>query len=437
MDARVTALSALIACRKQNAWSDGSLKEYIVRDRLDRRDAALATRLCYGVLQNRMLLDFYLSAFLKGRMKDLQPVVADILRLGAYQIVFLEKIPASAAVSEAVNETKKYANSRASGLVNAVLRALARAAEDKKLPRPQDLATRYSHPAPLVELLRQSLGDERLEAFLACDNEAPETVVQRNPLMTKGTDLFLELQNQELSIRRHSWLPDCYCLSGTGSIETMRDFCDGKFYVQDAAAHLAALALDAKPGQTVLDACAAPGGKSFTAAIEMQDRGKILACDIHPHKLELIEKGAERLGLSCIEPVLQDAAEENPAWLEKMDAVLADVPCSGLGVIRKKPDVRYKSLEQLETLPEIQKKILENVSRYVRPGGVLVYSTCTVLRRENEDAAEDFLKNHPEFFPEPIPTPEGLPLPNAGLLTLLPCEHDSDGFFICRLRKRP
>ena len=241
MDARITALSALIACRKQNAWSDGSLKEYIVRDRLDRRDAALATRLCYGVLQNRMLLDFYLSSFLKGRLKDLQPVVADILRLGAYQLVFLEKIPASAAVNEAVDETRRYANSRAAGLVNAVLRALASAAAEKRLPEPKDLAVRYSHPAPLVELLRDSLGEARLEPFLRCDNEAPETVVQRNPLKTKGTDLFLELQNQEVSIRRHSWLPDCYCLSGTGSIETMADFRDGKFYVQDAAAHLAAM----------------------------------------------------------------------------------------------------------------------------------------------------------------------------------------------------
>jgi len=436
MDARITALSALIACRKQNAWSDGSLKEYIVRDRLDRRDAALATRLCYGVLQNRMLLDFYLSSFLKGRLKDLQPVVADILRLGAYQLVFLEKIPASAAVNEAVDETRRYANSRAAGLVNAVLRALASAAAEKRLPEPKDLAVRYSHPAPLVELLRDSLGEARLKPFLRCDNEAPETVVQRNPMKTKGTDLFLELQNQEVSIRRHSWLPDCYCLSGTGSIETMADFRDGKFYVQDAAAHLAAMALSLSPGMQVLDACAAPGGKSFSAALAMADRGRILACDIHPHKLELIEKGAERLGLTCITPVLQDAAAENPEWLGGMDAVLADVPCSGLGVIRKKPDVRYKILDGLEALPAVQRAILENVCRYVRPGGTLVYSTCTVLRRENEDVAEEFLKNHPEFAPEPIPTPAALGLENAGMLTLLPCEHDSDGFFICRLRKR-
>ena len=253
MDARVTALSALIACRKQNAWSDGVLKEYIVRDRLDRRDAALASRLCYGVLQNRMLLDFYISHYLNARLRDLQPVVLDILRLGVYQLTQMDRVPDSAAVNEAVNEARKYANARAAGLVNGVLRAIAR--EKDCLPQPWDLATKYSHPEPLVKLLEQSLGKDSLETFLAADNEAPETVLQRNPLRTKGTDLFLELQNQELSIRRHSWLPDCYCVSGSGSFETMQDFKDGKFYIQDAGAHLAVLAAGLKPGMTVLDAC--------------------------------------------------------------------------------------------------------------------------------------------------------------------------------------
>lgn len=434
MDARVTALSALIACRKQNAWSDGVLKEYIVRDRLDRRDAALASRLCYGVLQNRMLLDFYISHYLNARLRDLQPVVLDILRLGVYQLTQMDRVPDSAAVNEAVNEARKYANARAAGLVNGVLRAIAR--EKDCLPQPWDLATKYSHPEPLVKLLEQSLGKDSLETFLAADNEAPETVLQRNPLRTRGTDLFLELQNQELSIRRHSWLPDCYCVSGSGSFETMQDFKDGKFYIQDAGAHLAVLAAGLKPGMTVLDACAAPGGKSFTAAVAMENRGKIYAGDIHEHKLALIAKGAERLGLSVIEPVLQDASRENPDWLGAMDAVLADVPCSGLGVIRKKPDIRYKDLSQLSQLPQIQLAILENVSRCVKTGGVLVYSTCTVLRQENEGVVEAFLRDHPAFVPEPIETPEGLDMENRGMLTLRPDRNDADGFFICRLRRQ-
>ena len=193
MGARTTALSVLIACRRQGAFSDGALKEYARRDGLDRRDAALAARLCYGVEQNRGLLDFYLSRFVRGKLKDLQPVVLDILRLGAYQIVFLDKVPDAAAVNEAVTQTKKYANARAAGLVNGVLRSLTRAKD--ALPEPPDLATKYSHPAALVALLQESLGEET-EAFLRADNEAPETVLQWNPLRGEEAELLRELDEK-------------------------------------------------------------------------------------------------------------------------------------------------------------------------------------------------------------------------------------------------
>lgn len=433
MNARTTALSALIATRRQNAWSDGVLKEYIARDRLDARDAALASRLCYGVLQNRMLLDFYIAYFLNGKLRELQPVVLDILRLGAFQIVFLDKIPVSAAVNEAVEQCKSYANRRAAGLVNGLLRAMARSRD--ALPEPSDLATKYSHPQKLVELLEESVGKDAIEPLLKCDNEITPTILHANPLRADAESVFAELEEAGAVLTPHPWLPDCRLAQGTGNLERLDAFRDGRVYVQDPAAHLAALASGVEPGMQVLDACAAPGGKSFAAAMQMRNEGSILSCDIHPHKLTLIEKGAERLGITMLQTRLQNAAEHDPALDGQFDAVIADVPCSGLGVIRKKPDIRYKPLEPLARLPELQRAILENVCRYVKPGGTLVYSTCTVLRRENEAVAEAFLKEHPDFSPETIPAPTGFGLENDGMLTLLPFKHDTDGFFICRMRK--
>ena len=433
MNARTTALSALIATRRQNAWSDGVLKEYIARDRLDARDAALASRLCYGVLQNRMLLDFYIAYFLNGKLRELQPVVLDILRLGAFQIVFLDKIPASAAVNEAVEQCKSYANRRAAGLVNGLLRAMARNRD--ALPEPPDLATKYSHPQELVELLEESVGKDAIEPLLKCDNEITPTILHANPLRADAESVFAELEEAGAVLTPHPWLPDCRLAQGTGNLERLDAFRDGRVYVQDPAAHLAALASGVEPGMQVLDACAAPGGKSFAAAMQMRNEGSILSCDIHPHKLTLIEKGAERLGITMLQTRLQNAAEHDPALDGQFDAVIADVPCSGLGVIRKKPDIRYKPLEPLARLPELQRAILENVCRYVKPGGTLVYSTCTVLRRENEAVAEAFLKEHPDLSPETIPAPTGFGLENDGMLTLLPFKHDTDGFFICRMRK--
>ena len=433
MSARTTALSALIACRTRGAWSDGILKEYILRDRLDRRDSALASRLCYGVLQNRMLLDFYIASFLKGKLRDLQPVVLDILRLGVYQLTMTDRIPAAACVNEAVEQGKKYANRKAAGLINGVLRSIARA---DHMPEPPDLATRYSHPQPLVDLLRQSVGDEVLPALLASHNTAPRTAVQVNTVKITAVEAAERLEKQGVGVEKHPWLPDCYVLTGTGSIEALEVYREGLVYVQDPAARLAAMAAALAPGMRVLDCCAAPGGKSFASAIEMNDRGSVTSCDIHPHKIELIQKGADRLGLESIRPMLHDARAPEPAWLGAMDAVIADVPCSGLGVIRKKPDIRYKDLSRIADLPAIQLAILDRQADYVRPGGVLVYSTCTVLKQENEGVVEAFLEQHPEFAPEPIAVPEGCPVRGA-MLTLLPCVHDTDGFFIAKLRKKP
>ena len=435
MGARETALNALIACRKSGAWSNGVLKELTRRDRLDSRDAALATRLCYGVLQNRNRLDFYLRQLLTGKLKDLHPVVRDILHLGLYQIYELDKIPDSAAVNESVALAKKYCkNPKAASLVNGVLRSAVRTRG--QLKEPVSYADRYSHPDELISLLKQNLPKGKLEATLIADNTAPQTVVQVNTLRISTAKLVERLAAEQVQAQPHGWMQDCLILSGTGSIENLPSFREGCFYVQDPASRLSVLCAGLpKEDIRVLDCCAAPGGKSFAASIAMEGRGSITSCDIHAHKTELIAGGAARLGLTNITPRQQDATVPVPQWENAMDAVLADVPCSGLGIIRKKPDIRYKDLAQTEQLPQLQLQILKTQASYVKPGGILMYSTCTLLRRENEDVVNAFLAQHPDFHPEPLPLPEVFPQNESGMLTLIPGEYDTDGFFICRLRR--
>ena len=436
MGARETALNALIACRKEGAWSNGVLKEYIRRDRLDSRDAALATRLCYGVLQNRQKLDFYLQQLLTGKLKDLHPVIRDILHLGVYQIFELDKIPDSAAVNESVTLAKKYSkNPRAASLVNGVLRNAVRS--QGQLKEPVSYADKYSHPDELIALLKANLPKGKLEPMLIADNASPETVVQVNTLRTTAAQLLLRLEQEHVSARSHAWMTDCLVLSGTGSIENLPSFREGLFYVQDPAARLSVLCAKLpKADIRVLDCCSAPGGKSFAAAIAMGGCGQITSCDVHVHKTGLIAGGAARLGLTNITARQQDATQQVPEWVGAMDVVIADVPCSGLGIIRKKPDIRYKNLEELKALPALQLAILENQAAYVKPGGVLLYSTCTVLKAENEDVVSAFLAKHEDYYVEPLELPDVFPKNETGMLTLIPGEYDTDGFFICRLRRK-
>ena len=436
MSARETALNVLMGCRKQAAWSNGVLKEYIARDKLDRRDAALATRLCYGVLQNRNKLDFYLQQLLTGKLKDLHPVVRDILHLGIYQIYEMDKIPMSAAVNESVALAKKYCKKQrfAPGLTNAVLRQAVRTKGELK--EPATLEDRYSHPKALIDLLGESIGAQKLETMLSANNAMPLTVVQVNTLKTTAEELAERLAQEDVLAQPHQWLTDCLVLSGTGNLEKLATFREGLFYVQDAAAKLSVLCAQIPENSRVLDCCAAPGGKSFAASLVMNGQGSITSCDIHPHKIALIQNGAQRLGLSNIEALQHDATAFAEAWEEKMDVVLADVPCSGYGIIRKKPDIRYKDPKTMEQLPQLQLQILCNQARYVKPGGTLLYSTCTLLRRENEDVVNAFLQQRDDFYLEPLALPDAFPVNTDGMLTLVPGEYDTDGFFICRLRRK-
>lgn len=437
--ARETALRVLVSCRVNGAWADAALKAQLARDRLSGPDAALCSRIVYGVTQNRLLLDFYIGAYCSQKPDHLQPPLLEILRIGAYQILFLEKVPDSAAVNTSVELARLAKRGQASGLVNAVLRKIAQ--NKSALPAIPDrdaaqyLSIRYSHPRWLVKRLLALLGREETESFLAADNGVAPLTVQINPLRTTAEALCAELAEAGVSVQMHPWAPGCLELSGTGDLTRLPAFQAGKFTVQDPAARLVSLIADVRPGQRVLDVCAAPGGKSFSAAFAMEDRGRILACDLHENKLKRVREGAERLGLACIQTAAADGRTRNPDWVDGFDAVLVDAPCSGLGIIRKKPDARYKKADDLFTLPVVQAAILDNAAAYVRPGGTLVYSTCTILPEENEQVTDAFLAEHPDFSRErfALPHPVG---ETDGQLTLWPQRHGTDGFYICRMRRQ-
>ena len=439
MGARETALRVLMSCRNNHAWADAALKAQLGRDGLVGPEAALCSRLVYGVVQNQQLLDFYLSAYCSQKPDHLQPPLLEILRLGAYQILYLDRVPDSAAVNTSVELAKISGRGQASGLVNAVLRKIA---QNKTAlpPIPERdevkyLSIRYSHPKWLVKRLLAILGREEAEAFLAADNTAAPLTVQVNPLKTTQEKLTAELEALGVRVTPHVWVPGCLELSGTGDLTALEPFRVGHFLVQDGAAALAARAAAVTPGQRVLDVCAAPGGKSFGAAFAMEDRGEILACDLHENKLKRIQDGAQRLGLTSIRTAAADGREFRPEWEAAFDTVLVDAPCSGLGIIRKKPDTRYKKADDLFTLPVVQQAILDNACRYVKPGGVLVYSTCTILPEENQQVTDAFLAQHRDFSREDLPLPDQAGQAD-GQVTLWPHRHDTDGFYICRMRRQ-
>ena len=435
MTGREAALQVLTACRQLEAWSDGSLKT-AVRG-MERREAAFAARLTYGILQNRARLDYYLDCFCSQPFQKLEPFVRDVLRIGAYQILYLERVPDSAAVSEAVEMVKTHRRQRAAGMVNAVLRELSR--RKHQLPRLPDgtaeeqLSLAYSHPLWLVQRLTELLGTEEAERFLQEDNQPVPVVVQRNPLLADVEQLMDNWQKNGVTATAHPWLTDCWLLQGTGNLEEDAAFQQGWFQVQDAAAKAVVLAADAGPGQRVLDVCAAPGGKSFALAMAMANRGEIISCDIHRHKLDLVERNARRLGITCIQTQLADGGVNQSQWNESFDLVVCDVPCSGFGIIRKKPDIRYKNPEVLAGLPPVQAGILENASRYVKPRGQLLYATCTIFPEENQQITAAFLEKHPEFQQESFSVG---PWQSDGSMTFWPQRHGTDGFYVCKMRKQ-
>ena len=439
---REVAAFSLFSMEEEGAWSDGALHYYLSRAGLSPRDAALATRLTYGTVQNRLLIDFYLRRFSSVRLKKIQPRVLACLRMGMYQLLMLDKIPPHAAVGETGALVRSYchANDRTVAFANAVMRHAAEAAESKTLPaldcpdKESYYALRYSHPEWMVRLFSAQYGQKEAERICLANNADTPVSVRVNRLKAAPGEARAELERAGLTAEPHPAFPEILLVSG-GDVAALPAFQRGGITVQDAASALAAQVVDPKPGETVLDCCAAPGGKSFAMAERMENTGRVLACDIYAHKLELIAQGAARLGLTNVQTCLHDATLPRAEWERSADRVLCDVPCSGLGIIRKKPEIRFKDEHEIENLPALQAKILETCARYVKPGGTLVYSTCTILRRENEDVVRAFLTENSDFEPVSWSHPVCGERPD-GMVTLLPHLHGTDGFFIAKLRKK-
>ncbi len=395
--------------------------------------AGFVSALFYGVLERQITLDAVLAPYLKG--KKLDPPVRTILQMGLYQILFLDSVPDAAAVNESVQLCVTAKVFSAKGLVNGVLRRFLR---EGKPFHPQQMPPwqAYSCPQWLYRLWKADYGKETAVKLMLAGLGRPPVTVRVNTQKISTRAFALSLQEQGVKAVPCRWVKDGLLLSHTGGVEGLPGFAEGWFYVQDSSSQLCASLMEAKPGQQIYDICAAPGGKSCALALEMKDQGRVLSFDLYPQKVELIRQNAARLGLDSVQPRQWDALvwEENRPLA---DGVLCDLPCSGYGVLRRKPEIRQRPREDGAALADLQRKLLEVSSRYVRPGGTLIYSTCTLSRQENQDNANWFLQTHPEFAPLPLPKElEELGLLEGHMLTVFPHRGDGDGFFIARMRRR-
>lgn len=426
---RDQALKALALFRKSGGNSELALQQVLPQLK-DSREQGFCTRLYFSVLQNTTWLDYQIASFLKQPISKLQPQVLDILRLCAAQLYYMDRVPGFSAVDEAVNQCHRIAP-KAAGLVNAIGRRLADPSLQKKAEGSpaQQLSTTYSHPLWFTETMLQRLGgEEACRSYLLANNAVPPIFFQCNPI--KGFTAEQAIAN---GLKPTAFSPDCFTadnLSDSGIRQLLEQ---GMVYVQDPASLCAVQAAEPKPDMLVMDVCCAPGGKSFSAAMRMKNCGQILSFDYAAKKLPGVRKQAECLGITCMTVEEADGRCFIPQWEEKADLVFTDVPCSGFGVIRKKPEIRWKSKEEIEGLPVIGAAILENACRYVKTGGTLLYSTCTVLEEENEAVVKAFLQLHPEFTADEF-TAAG-DESHEGMLTLYPHIHGTDGFFIAKLKK--
>lgn len=440
---REIAAEALMEIMTEEAYNTMTLRRLLRQNgAMPRQDRAFVTEVVNGTLRNLIYIDHVLNTFSKTKTEKMKPWLLAVLRSALYQMYFMD-VPDSAATNEAVKLAGVRGYGSLKGFVNGVLRTAAK--QKNAIPLPEKgtaeyLSIAYSHPLWLVKMWMAYYGYGEAEAICAYDNQSPDVTIRVNTLKTNKNDLKKRLAAAGVEVKDGRLSEHALHLTKTADLSRLEAFREGLFHVQDESSQLAVKILDPQKGESILDMCAAPGGKSFTAAEQMENEGKLLSCDIYEHKIELMEEGAERLGIGIMVCKVKDAAEKEEGH-ERFDRVLVDAPCSGLGLMRKKPDIRLKKDgNEIDSLTVIQKEILDNAAGYVKPGGVLVYSTCTLCRKENEKNLEWFLKNHPEFETEDITKflPQNWKVETAekGYLTLLPHKTGTDGFFISRMRRK-
>lgn len=430
-NARKFAVKLLTKLDENNAYSNLLLDDALDRSQLDEQDKRFASALFYGTLERKYTLDAIIDSRLRNPSDRLSAEIRNILRTGLYQLLYMDSVPDNAAVDESVKLAKKNRNPAVSGFVNGLLREFIR--DGKKLPDTKNeadrLAVEYSCPPWLVSKWLREYGRKTAESMLSSSlGQAPITV-RANTLKAPLDEVIGKLQKDGFGVSIVESVPDCLKVCGSG-IEKSSAYKEGLIHVQDVSCQLCCLALGACEGETVLDICSAPGGKAFTAAEMMNNKGRLLAFDLHENRVRLINSGARRLGLEIVEGGVNNGRVFN-SELPLADRVLCDVPCSGLGVIRRKPEIKYKSPSDFERLPEIQYSILDVSSRYVKTGGTLVYSTCTLSRAENDEVSKRFIEEHPEFEKGTLPVILG----GSFDITITPDKFDSDGFYIAVFRR--
>ncbi|MGI5997345.1 MAG: 16S rRNA (cytosine(967)-C(5))-methyltransferase RsmB [Lutispora sp.] len=429
----------------KGAYSNIEIRKKLSKSELDKLDKALVTEIVNGTLRNLIFIDWVINKFSRIKEERIALNIKNILRCGIYQIMFLDRIPDSAVCNESVELAKKYGNIGSTKFVNGLLRTVAR--NKDKLGHPDKsnlveyLSIKYSHPKWLVELWLNDYGPEFTEELMEGNNKVPPLTIRVNSIKAKKNDVIEALEMAGITYSESLYNKEAINIRGTSAIEDIDIFKKGYFSVQDESSMLVSKIMDPKPGWMIIDVCSAPGGKATHMAELMNNEGLIISRDIHKHKLDLINKTCNRLGIKIIKTQLFDAQKTDENYVGKADGVLVDAPCSGLGLFRRKTDLRWrKRPDDLDELPKLQSRILKSASKYLKPGGVLIYSTCTLNRKENTEVVNDFLANNEDFYLDNIKSliPENLYAPDGekGFLELYPNIHKTDGFFISRMIKK-
>lgn len=439
---RHSAAKILCAVYEKDAYANVALVNEIRKNSYNDIDRRFLTEIVYGSVKMGLTLDWILSKYLSRPLKKIPPMIRAILRISAYQIFFMDRVPISAICNEAVKLSKKYAHQGTANFVNAVLRTMGREKEKAKFPSESEnklefLSLSTGHPFWLIKRWEELFGYEETKKLAEFDNSESILSLRINTLKITRDEILNELKEKDIEARKSEITPEGILITQHNSLDNLEIIQNGKVQVQDESSMLVAHVLQPKMGEFVIDLCSAPGGKTTHIAALMNNSGKILAIDIYSHKIDKINDNAKRLGIDIIETKELDGREVGNLYKNKADKVLVDVPCSGLGVLRRRPDARLKKTEEeIKKLPALQTELLESGAKAVKENGVLVYSTCTVEPRENEEVVNKFLKKHSEFVLDN--TGEFLPVKkrNDKMIQLLPTRDNTDGFFITRLIKK-